>query len=79
MGYDTIFQFIQTVGFPAVCVVGMAWFVKYITDQHHVEINKMNDQHRTEMAEVTAALNNNTLAIQKLTDYIMIGKDEDDA
>lgn len=77
MSYDTIFSFIQAVGFPAVCVVGMAWFVKYITDQHHSEINTLNDQHRTEMAEVTAALNNNTIAIQKLTDYIMMGKDEE--
>lgn len=78
MDYATISSFIQTVGFPAVCVLGMGYYVKYITDQHHAETEKLNEQHRVEMAEVTAALNNNTLALQKLTDYIQIGKDTDD-
>lgn len=76
MDYATISSFIQTVGFPAVCVLGMAYFVKYTTDQHHSEVEKLNEQHRAEMAEVTAALNNNTLALQKLTDYIQLGKDD---
>ena len=76
MDFGTLSSFIQTVGFPAVCVVGMGYFVKYITDQHHEEIEKMNEQHRAEMSEVTTALNNNTLALQKLTDHIQIGKDD---
>lgn len=76
MDFGTLSSFIQTVGFPAVCVVGMGYFVKYITDQHHEEIEKMNEQHRAEMSEVTTALNNNTVALQKLTDYIQIGKDD---
>ena len=74
--WNVISQFIQTVGFPAVCVLGMAWYVKYVTDQHHAETQKLNDDHKKEMDEVTKALNNNTLAMQKLTDYIMMGKDE---
>ena len=73
MDYATISTFIQTVGFPAVCVLGMGWYVKYITDQHHDELQKMQDQHQQEMNEVTEALNNNTLALQKLTDYITLG------
>lgn len=78
MDYATISTFIQTVGFPAVCVLGMGWYVKYITDQHHEELQKMQDQHRQEMNDVTQALNNNTLALQKLTDYITIGGDNGD-
>lgn len=74
--WNVISQFIQTVGFPAVCVLGMGWYVKYVTDQHHEEIQKLNDDHKKEMDEVTKALNNNTIAMQKLTDYIMFGKDE---
>lgn len=77
MDYQIIVTFVQSVGFPALCVLGMAWFVRYITDQHHEEITAMNEQHRTEMKEVTAALNNNTLALQKLTDLITWG-DKDD-
>lgn len=74
--WNIVSQFIQTVGFPAVCVLGMGWYVKYVTDQHHEEIQKLNDDHKKEMDEVTKALNNNTIAMQKLTDYIMFGKDE---
>lgn len=74
--WNVISQFIQTVGFPAVCVLGMGWYVKYVTDQHHEEMQKVNDDHKKEMDEVTKALNNNTLAMQKLTDYIMMGKDD---
>lgn len=77
MNYDIIINFVQTVGFPAVCVVGMAWFVKYITDQHHAEMDKLNDQHRIEMNEITVALNNNTLALQKLTDLIQFEQGSD--
>ena len=78
MDYATISSFIQTVGFPAVCVLGMGWYVKYITDQHHEESQKLQEQHRQEMNEVTQALNNNTLALQKLTDYITLGGNDGD-
>ena len=73
MDYGAVLSFVQAVGFPAACVVGMGWYVKYITDQHHDELTRLNDQHRQEMNEVTAALNNNTIALQKLTDFITIG------
>lgn len=78
MDYATISTFIQTVGFPTVCVLGMGWYVKYITDQHHEELQSMQDQHRQEMNDVTQALNNNTLALQKLADYITLGGDNGD-
>ena len=78
MDYATISSLIQTVGFPAVCVLGMGWYVKYITDQHHEDLQKMQDQHRQEMNDVTQALNNNTLALQKLADYITLGGDNGD-
>ncbi len=66
-----IIQIIQSIGFPAACVIGMAWYVKYITDQHREDRNAADQRHKEEISEVTRALNNNTLAIQKLTDYIM--------
>lgn len=77
MNWDIISSFIQTVGFPAVCVLGMGYYVKYITDQHHAETEKLNEQHQSEMKEVTAALNNNTVALQKLTDMIQFEKSKE--
>ena len=70
MDVNTILQAVGTVGFPIVCAVGMAWYVKYITDRNREDIDKLNEQHQNEMKEVTTALNNNTLALQKLSDVI---------
>ena len=70
MDANTIIQLITTVGFPIVACGGMAWYVKYITDRNREDLKEERTQHDQEMQKVTDALNNNTLAIQKLTDYI---------
>lgn len=55
MDVSSIVTVVSQVGFPiAMCLV-MAWYVKYTNDQHKEEIDK-----------ITEALNNNTLAVQKL-------------
>lgn len=61
---------ISQVGFPIVCVIAMAWYVKYITDKDREEINRINEKHDTEMKEITTAINNNTLALQRLCDKL---------
>lgn len=72
MGADEIVQLITTVGFPIVCCGGLGWWVKYTTDKEREERVKMNEEHHEEMKEVTTALNNNTIAIQKLCDKLDI-------
>lgn len=76
MDVNEILQSVSTLGFPIVCAVAMAWYVKYMTDRNREEIDKLNTQHQQEMKEVTAALNNNTLALQKLTDVMGNGVDK---
>lgn len=76
MEVNEILQAVSTLGFPIVCAVAMAWYVKYMTDRNREEIDKLNIQHQQEMKEVTTALNNNTLALQKLTDVIGNGVDK---
>lgn len=75
MDVNTLLQAVGTVGFPIVCAIAMAWYVKYVTDRNREDIEKLNIQHQQEMKEVTTALNNNTLALQKLSD--VIGKEGD--
>lgn len=70
MNASDIVSIITTVGFPIVACGGMAWYVKYITDRNREDLKEERAMHESEMAKVTEALNNNTLAIQKLTDYI---------
>lgn len=70
MDFNVWITLITTVGFPIVACGGMAWYVKYITDRNREDLKEERSQHTEEMTKVTEALNNNTLAIQKLTDYI---------
>lgn len=55
MDTASVISVVSQVGFPiAMCLV-MAWYIKYT-----------NDQHKDEISKITEALNNNTLAVQKL-------------
>lgn len=65
---------ISTVGFPIVACIGLGWFVKYQTDQNNAEVAEMRKEHLDEISKVTEALNNNTIAIQRLTDLITKGE-----
>ena len=67
---DQIWEVIGQYAFPIVMCVLMAWYVKYTQDNYRTDIADINDKHKAEMDKVTEALNNNTLAIQKLTDYM---------
>ena len=73
MDLANITQLITTLGFPVVACVCMGYYVKYITDRNREEIHSLNEQHRQEMAEITQAVNNNTLALTSLKDYIEKG------
>ena len=67
---DQVWAAIGQYAFPIVMCVMMAWYVKYTEDKHREDITGLNKEHRAEMADVTEAIKNNTLAIQHLTDYM---------
>ena len=67
---DQIWSAIGQYAFPIVACVVMGWYVKYIQDNYRQDISDISSRHKEEMENVTEALNNNTQAIQKLTDYI---------
>ena len=66
MDWSAVTQAVTTIGFPIVMCGAMGWYVKYITDKHREEVSKLNEQHQQEMAKVTTAINNNTIALTKL-------------
>ena len=70
MDFTTLSQFITTIGFPITMCCAMAWYVKDTSEKHREEVRQLNEQHNEEMQQVTVALNNNTLAIQKLCDKL---------
>lgn len=59
MDVTAITQFVSTVGFPIAACVAMFWMV-----------NKQNDNHKQEIDKMSEALNNNTIALTKLTDKL---------
>lgn len=59
MNANTIIQVVGTLGFPIVMCGALFWY--------QVESDK---QHKEEMEKINEALNNNTIAITKLTDKI---------
>lgn len=67
---DQIWSVIGQYAFPIVMCILMGWYVKYREDRHSDEIKETRESHKAEMDKVTDALNNNTLALHHLTDYM---------
>ena len=67
---DQIFTAVGQYAFPIVMCIAMAWYVKYTEDKHRDERTSLTDSHKQEMGSIVDALHNNTLAIQKLTDFM---------
>ena len=60
----------STIGFPIVCFLMCGYYVKYREDKNDEKFDKLNAQHDEEAKRMTEALNNNTLALQKLADKL---------
>lgn len=69
-----IMNAITTVGFPIVSCVCIAWYAKYTNDNYRNDMKEANSQHKEEMSQLSQALQNNTLALQKLC--TMLEKEE---
>lgn len=68
-----ITQLIGSVGFPIACCIAMGYYVHEETNKQRDQISEIEKRHNDEMSSITEALNNNTLALQKLTDRLDMG------
>ena len=68
MSFSEVLQAITTIGFPIVACIGIAIFFNKINENYRMDIKEINALHHDEMKNMTEAVNNNTLALQKLTD-----------
>ena len=68
--FNALSELITTVGFPIVCFLLCGWYVKYREDKNDEKFDKLNAQHDEESRRLTDAVNNNTIALQKLTDKL---------
>lgn len=59
---------INTLGLPTVVAIASMWYVKYREDKNDARMDKLNALHKQEMSDITEAVNNNTLALQRICD-----------
>lgn len=67
-------QAVSTVGFPIVCCGALGWAFYKMNIHYTAQIKELTENHRAEMNELKQALENNTLAVQKLC--VMISEKE---
>lgn len=65
---NEIMTAINTLGVPTVVAIASMWYVKYREDKNDIRIDNLNKAHKQEMLDITEALNNNTLALQRICD-----------
>lgn len=68
MDFNTISTMIGALGFPIVACCGMAYFFSKVNDNYRNDIKELQSNHKEEISNMTTAINNNTLVIQKLVD-----------
>ena len=67
---NEIVSVISAVGFPIVAACACGIFIKWQYQENQKQIEEMRKEHKEEVTKMTEALNNNTLALQKLIDKI---------
>lgn len=73
---NEIITLINSLGLPSVVACASMWYVKYREDKNDQKIEKMTEEHKEEMTDITEALNNNTLALQRICDMFEQKKED---
>lgn len=73
---NEIMTMINTLGVPTAVAIASMWYVKYREDKNDERLDKLNEAHKQEMTDITEALNNNTLALQRICDTFEQKKEE---
>lgn len=67
---NDIVSIISAVGFPIVAACACGIFIKWQYTENQKQVDEMRKEHKEEVSKMTEALNNNTLALQKLIDKL---------
>lgn len=65
-----VIQLISSLGFPIVACIFIAVWTAKQNDNYRADIKDLQREHKEEIKQVTEALNNNTLVLQKLCDKL---------
>lgn len=67
---NEIMTMINTLGVPTAVAIASMWYVKYREDKNDERLEKLNEAHKQEISDITEALNNNTIALQRICDML---------
>lgn len=65
-----IIALINQLAFPAFCCIAMGWYVKDQSDKHRQDIQALAEIHSKAEERMIETVNNNTLALTKLTERL---------
>ena len=67
---DTFLTILGNYVFPIVACCVMAYFVKYMYDKTNARVDKLNEQHKNEVDNLSEVIKNNTIALEKMNTLI---------
>lgn len=67
---DTFLTILGDYVFPIAACCAMSYFVKYMYDQTNGRIDKLNDQHKSEVDNLSEVIKNNTIVLEKINSLI---------
>lgn len=59
MDANAIVQLVSSLGFPIACCIAMFW-----------QNNRLNESHKAEVSKLNEAINNNTIALNRIIDKL---------
>lgn len=68
-------QILQTFCFPVVACIGLAWYVKVLTDNYRKDIKEMRSENREDAEKTREVLQSNIIILQKVADKLDVGKE----
>lgn len=74
---NEVLQAVANYGFSIVMCLILCYYVMVRDKAHEKEITDINKRHENEMAKITEAVNNNTVAIEKLCFLLSKGGEEE--
>lgn len=73
---NEVITLINSLGLPTVVACASMWYVKYREDKNDQKIERMTEEHKEEMTDITEAVNNNTIALQRICDTFKQKKED---
>jgi hypothetical protein len=67
---DAFLSVLGNYAFPIVACCAMGYFVKYMYDKTNERMDKLNEEHKQEVDNLSTVINNNTVALEKLSERI---------